>query len=185
MSFEGIPSGELASLTIQLRRFARAKVRDAQAADDLVQETFIAAMAAWRGFEGRSKLRTWLTAILQNKIIDHVRAARRHREVIVSESDRPPWQDGDEQEAEAIGAEAADYAADPSRVVGARQLLESLSLEIAALPERSARALVMTDLEGLDTGEVCDRLRLTPNNLWVVLHRARKHVRGRMQPQFA
>lgn len=184
MSFEAIPGTELASLTSQLRRFARTKVRDADAADDLVQETFMSAMAGWSGFEGRSKLRTWLTAILQNKIVDHVRAARRQREVIVTEADRPAWQDA-EDDAEARAPEATDYASDPSRVVDARQLLERLSIEIGTLPERSARALVMTDVEGLGTREVCDRLALSENNLWVMLHRARREVRGRMQAQFA
>ena len=57
----------------QLYGYAYVRVQDRMVAEDLVQETFLAALAASDGFEGRSSEKTWLTAILKHKIIDHFR----------------------------------------------------------------------------------------------------------------
>ena len=54
-----------------LYNYAFAQVRDGQAAEDLVQETFLAALRARENFRGSSSVRTWLTGILKHKIIDH------------------------------------------------------------------------------------------------------------------
>src|SRR5215208_2789494 len=56
-----------------LLRFASLQLRDGHAAEDAVQETLVAALAAEGSFAGRSNLRTWLTGILKHKIIDAIR----------------------------------------------------------------------------------------------------------------
>src|SRR6266540_4705861 len=61
-----------------LLKFAVLQLRDRAAAEDLVQDTFAAAVGALERFEGRSSLRTWLTTILLHKIADHLRAAGRY-----------------------------------------------------------------------------------------------------------
>lgn len=185
MTLHAIPVAELATLRAQLKRFANARLRDTELAEDVVQETFVAAMASKADFEGRSKLRTWLTAILQNKIMDHLRAAHRARSVIVSESDRPLASHDEDDDLQSRAHEQADFASDPIRILDARQMLENASREIGKLSRQSARALVMTDVEGRDTDEVCGELNVTPNNLWVLLHRARKAVRGGLTAQLA
>src|SRR5476649_422276 len=53
-----------------LYAFAIVRVNDDELAKDLVQETFLAALKRAHAFEGKSSERTWLTAILKNKIID-------------------------------------------------------------------------------------------------------------------
>jgi RNA polymerase sigma-70 factor (ECF subfamily) len=50
--------------------YANARINDDEQAKDLVQETFLAALEKVNSFEGKSSERTWLTAILRNKIID-------------------------------------------------------------------------------------------------------------------
>ncbi len=62
-----------------LYRFAMFRVRDSTAAEDLVQETFLAALGAYKNFNGHSTLRTWLTAILKNKSVDHIRKKAKER----------------------------------------------------------------------------------------------------------
>ena len=54
-------------------RFAQLQLRDAQLAEDAVQETLLAALAGERQFSGRSALKTWVFSILRNKIIDIIR----------------------------------------------------------------------------------------------------------------
>jgi RNA polymerase sigma-70 factor (ECF subfamily) len=177
---------ELDTLQHQLRRFALSRLGDPEAANDAVQDTFLAAMSSRAGFEGRSKLRTWLTAILRNKIADHQRAAARKRSVIVSEAERSDSLEGDDDgEASSCEAQHVDYLSDPGRILDARQVLVAVSRELGKLPPRGARALVMVDIEGRDTEEACDELGVSPNNLWVLLHRTRKALRGEMAAQFA
>ncbi len=56
-----------------LYRFALSRVKDPAVAEDLVQETFLAALRARENFKGQSAGRTWLVAILKHKIVDHIR----------------------------------------------------------------------------------------------------------------
>lgn len=60
-----------------LYRFVLARIGDPAAAEDLVQETLVAALRGWQRFEGRSRPRTWLTGILKHKLVDHLRRGRR------------------------------------------------------------------------------------------------------------
>jgi len=62
-----------------LYSFARFRVRDQAAAEDLVQETFIAALQNHKNYKGQASERTWLTAILKNKIIDYLRKQSREQ----------------------------------------------------------------------------------------------------------
>src|SRR5882672_4854524 len=56
-----------------LYRYALARVRKPEVAEDLVQETFLAAVRGYEKFGGRSSERSWLVGILKNKIVDHFR----------------------------------------------------------------------------------------------------------------
>ena len=60
-----------------LLRYASLQLRDAQAAEDAVQDTLVAALAGEAGFGQRASLRTWLTGILKHKIIDAIRKMSR------------------------------------------------------------------------------------------------------------
>src|SRR6516164_10428229 len=69
-----------------LFNFAVGQLRDPAAAEDVVQETFLAALKARDRFSGRSSDRTWLVGILRHKIYDHLRKVCRERPVRTSES---------------------------------------------------------------------------------------------------
>jgi RNA polymerase sigma-70 factor (ECF subfamily) len=56
-----------------LYRFALSRVKDPSIAEELVQETLLAALKSRANFQGRSTARTWLIAILKHKIVDHIR----------------------------------------------------------------------------------------------------------------
>src|SRR5262245_65446430 len=64
-----------------LFNFAIGQVRDANVAEDLMQETFLAAVKARETFSGQSSQRTWLVGILRHKICDHLRKTCRERAV--------------------------------------------------------------------------------------------------------
>src|SRR5215831_4107233 len=64
-----------------LFNFAIGQVRDPSVAEDIVQETFLAAVKAHDTFSGQSSQRTWLTGILRHKIYDYLRKSCRERAV--------------------------------------------------------------------------------------------------------
>src|SRR5690349_20419280 len=65
-----------------LLRVARLQLRDAALAEDVVQDTLVAALGAKEGFTGRSTVKTWLTGILKHKIVDAIR--RKQREPVAA-----------------------------------------------------------------------------------------------------
>ena len=67
----------IAAIRRDMLRFARMQLRDGGAAEDMVQEALMAAMTSAKGFAGRSAFKTWMFAILRNKIVDHIRASAR------------------------------------------------------------------------------------------------------------
>ncbi|MDY3561152.1 sigma-70 family RNA polymerase sigma factor [Gemmata sp. JC673] len=153
-----------------LYRFALARVRRAEAAEDLVQE---ALLAAWRNraeFDGRSSERTWLTAILKRKAVDWLR--KRVREQL--------------READGAADRFADDLFDrrggwktPPGLWGAVEPLDRAEFWatfracLGKLPERMHTAFALRYLDEAAAGEVCRELGLTPSNLWVLLHRGR------------
>ena len=60
-----------------LLRVAQLQLRDGDLAEDVVQETLLAALAAQAGFTGKSSVKTWLTGILKHKIVDAIRRKQR------------------------------------------------------------------------------------------------------------
>ena len=68
-----------------LYRFALSRIKDQAVAEDLVQETFLAALHGRKSFKGHSAVKTWLSAILKHKIVDYVR--KKSRERTISETD--------------------------------------------------------------------------------------------------
>ena len=74
------PPWDDASITAIRRdmlRFARMQLRDSGAAEDMVQEALMAAMTSAKGFAGRSAFKTWMFAILRNRIVAHICASSR------------------------------------------------------------------------------------------------------------
>ena len=163
-----------------LLRVARLQLRDEALAEDVVQETLLAALSG-SGFSGKSSLRTWLTGILKHKIVDAIR--RKQREPIVasafgdvdSELDIEDF-DGLFKENGAWDAKPADWG-DPDAALSRQQFFEIMNLCLEKLPPNTARVFVMREVMELETDEICKELTITANNLWVILYRARMSLR--------
>jgi len=160
-----------------LYRFALMRVREPATAEDLVQETLLAALRARERFAGNSTERTWLIAILKNKIIDHF---RRH----ARETPLPAGADSDEAiEAMFSAADAGHWVRPPAAWSNPHQALEQAEFFrvfqqcLEGLPARQAQAFVLSELDGLPTDELCKVLEAETSNVWVMLHRARLRLR--------
>jgi RNA polymerase sigma-70 factor, ECF subfamily len=170
---------ELEDLVRYLRRFAGARLREAEAVDDLVQETLSAALASQQDFAGRSTLRTWMTSILRHKIADHVRARIRERAHRGEDAF-----DGDDEagfSAQAVATLWDDAAAgDASAAAERSELLRDLAAGLGTLPKKQAAAFLLCEVQGRDTVEACRQLKVSANNLWIMVHRAKRALRGHL-----
>jgi RNA polymerase sigma-70 factor, ECF subfamily len=163
-----------------LLRVARLQLRDEALAEDVVQETMLAALSG-SGFSGKSSLRTWLTGILKHKVVDAIR--RKQREPSVASSFGDIESELDIEDFDAMfdrrggwEAKPADWG-DPEEALGRQQFLAVMDLCLDRLPANAARVFMMREVMELETDEICKELAITANNLWVILYRARMVLR--------
>jgi RNA polymerase sigma-70 factor (ECF subfamily) len=165
-----------------LLRIATLQLRDRDAAEEAVQETIVAAFAGRERFDGRSSLRTWLTGILKHKIVDAIR--RRQREPLL-EASLPDELDLDDVDGLFRRGGAWDDApadwGDPEAALGRQEFLAVLDQCLGLLPANTARVFLMREVMGMSTDEICKELGISPNNLWVILYRARMALRECLQ----
>jgi RNA polymerase sigma-70 factor, ECF subfamily len=161
-----------------LIRIAQLQLRDADLAEDVVQETLVAALGARDGFSGRSSVKTWLTGILKHKIVDAIRQKQRQPVIAATfddETDReafdPLFKDDGSWD-----APPADWG-DPENALARREFMDVMELCLERLPPNTARVFVMREVMELETEEICKELAITANNLWVILYRARMALR--------
>jgi RNA polymerase sigma-70 factor, ECF subfamily len=173
-----------------LKRVARAYVRTDAIAEEVVQETWLAAIAGLERFEERASLKTWLFHILANRA--RTRAVREARSVpftALAGGQDAPAVDPDRFNGE-DDAWPGHWAApprpweDPERRLQSLEARELLRAAIAGLPEMQQAVLTLRDVEGLDAEEVCELLDLSGANQRVILHRARARVRTELEHWF-
>jgi RNA polymerase sigma-70 factor, ECF subfamily len=163
--------------------YARRRVREETAAEDLVQETFLAAIKSNHSFAGQSSEKTWLTGILKHKIYDYFSKNSHRNELTAEESDLSQYDYMFAREDEWDGHWNDKYAptdwntASPLRHVEEGEFQIVFSGCLTGLPERIANAFVMREVDGLTSEEICGVLTISVNNYWTMMHRARLHLR--------
>ncbi|MCK6409278.1 MAG: sigma-70 family RNA polymerase sigma factor [Thauera sp.] len=180
------PPWDDVSITVIRRdmlRFARMQLRDSGAAEDMVQEALMAAMTSAKSFAGRSAFKTWMFAILRNKIVDHIRASS--REICGADLAGSSDMDAGLEEFDVLfnrrGLWNPDDRpatwADPEASFEQDAFWTVFDLCMNKLPEHIARVYTMRELLELDTAEICAELGITRSNCFVILHRARLGLR--------
>ncbi len=159
-----------------LFRYAHSRLGNRTVAEDMVQETFLAALRAEKNFSGRSAERTWFVGILKHKMIDHLRRQKRERPASAVNSssemgeelfDKSGWWQ----------VKPAKWPADPSEALEAKEFWEAFRHCLENLPQRLRTVFSLREMDELPTEEVCEALKVTPGNLGVLLYRARMGLR--------
>jgi RNA polymerase sigma-70 factor (ECF subfamily) len=170
---------QLAGFHRDLLRFATLQLRNEAAAEDAVQECMLAALNGTQNFANRAQLKTWVFAILKNKIVDTIRQRVREPnlekpEEEVSDIDFDPlfdeyghWNPDDRPA----------HWGDPVKDFENARFLAVLEACLNRLPASTAQVFMMREMLGLTTDEICSELALSSSNCWVVLHRARMSLR--------
>jgi len=159
-----------------LYRFAVARIKDQAVAEDLVQETFLAALRGRKSFKGRSSVKTWLSAILKHKIVDYLR--KKYREQVTNDTDTiTETVNGFFHKNGSWKIRPGKWNMDPSKIYEQRELMDTLFKCLAKLPDRQSKAFMLKEMEGYSTKEICNALEVSPTNSWVMLYRARMFLR--------
>lgn len=160
------------------------RVGNKQTAEDLLQETFLAAIRAINDFRGDSSERTWLVSILKNKIIDHYRKRDVLRETAsyLDESDQSFHQGFFEDDPMRYGHWRRERAprewaisVEPDAMNG--ELGAVLQQCMQSLPEKLRSVFTAKYIEEEKSENICKELGITSSNYWVLIHRAKIIVR--------
>jgi RNA polymerase sigma-70 factor (ECF subfamily) len=175
-------------------RIARAHVADHHAAEDVVQEAWIAALQGLDRFEGRSSLCSWVCAIAVN--IARRQGTRPRRTVPVASLDSG----GTTEAAPTVHPERFQRAGErepggwrqfpmpwpsPEEAAVNTEVRAVIHAALAGLPERQRAVMELRDLHGYDGPEVADLLSVSMGNQRVLRHRARALVRRELETYFA
>ena len=159
-----------------LYRYALTRLQDSAAAEDLVQETFLAALNARENFEGRSSVTTWLTGILKHKLIDHLRKESREQSVKDVESFTPRLDELFDEKGK-WKTEPSKWTVNPTELYERKEFWRILARCLTELSGRLVQAFTLRELEELSTEEICKVLNASATNVWVMLYRARMYMR--------
>lgn len=162
-------------------RFAQLQLRDHHAAEDAVQEAIVAALNAEKNFSGRSALKTWVFAILRNKIIDTIRVQARTVNASALMAETNELDESFDHLFKANEHWQPEMApvpwGDPEDTLRQEQFWAVFDACLTHLPENTARVFMMREFLEFDTDEICAELKLTISNCHVILHRARHGLR--------
>lgn len=153
-----------------LYNYTIVRVDDHEVAQDIVSETFLAALRSKDSFQGKSAERTWLVAILKHKIIDYY---RRKNSIKGSAEVRVDWYDEDKE------GDWMDQRIEDDRNLNIDQVIENQELGatilecLDTLDEKHAEIFRLRTIENYETEAICNEFNITPSNLWVIVHRAR------------
>jgi len=169
-----------------LLRLAMGYVKDRAIAEDVVQETWLTCLRSLDRFEERSSLKTWIFGIALN--IARSRGRRERRVMPFAslfrrdEGSSGPTVDPDRFGGDGMWkAKPTSWTNVPEERVLGQETIARVREAIDMLPAKLREVIVLRDVAGLDGGEVCALLAISPENQRVRLHRARAAVRKMLE----
>ncbi|AWI50106.1 DNA-directed RNA polymerase specialized sigma subunit, sigma-24 like protein [Actinobacillus minor 202] len=167
-----ISEKELNAIRQQMLKFAKLQLSNHELAEDLVQESFLSAFKNINHFKREAAFKTWVFAILKNKIIDYLR--QKGRVVLESEIE-------DEDSPNMFFDESGHWnlACTPSRLkdheenIYTKEFWLIFEACLTHLPAQQARVFMMREFLELSSDEICQKMQLSTSNLHTTLYRAR------------
>ena len=158
-----------------LFRYALSRLREADLAEEIIQETFLAALHSQKYFRGMASEKTWLVSILKRKIYDHFKKVNRDRQLNVT----PPMESirmdvFDRKRGAAV--KSSIWFLDPSTAYEQKEFLKIIKEGLSELPGRLAQVFILREIIELSSREICELMDISICNLYVMMHRARKRM---------
>ncbi len=176
-------SEKIVALRTDLLRFARLQLGDATIAEDVVHEAINAALAS-TAFSAKGSLKSWVFAILRNKIVDLIREQHKiTSESYIEESHSDSDSPFDEKGHWKKNRQPANWQL-PESTLANQQFIDLFEQCVKKLPANTARVFMMREHLGLSINEICVALSLSESNCWVIMHRARSQLRMCLESHF-
>jgi len=164
--------------------YTLSRLNDEEQAKDLVQETFLAALEKADRFEGKSSERTWLTAILKNKIVDVYRkrssGLKPQADINQAENEQHDFFDDDSGHWNSAYSPSPFGIEDHDPLAG-KEFNNVLKKCMQKLPALWLSVFTMKHLDDAATDMICSELKVTQANFWVIIHRAKLNLRACLQ----
>ena len=169
-------------LHLQMLKFATLQLSDPHLAEDAVQEALVGALKNASSFRSTAALKSWVFAILKNKIVDTFRQRKR---LVYAGSLFSADEEADESGAPSLFDLRGQWQAqerprewsDPEASFRDGEFWLVFNTCLEGLPPRQARVLMMREYIGLNSEEICTTVEISMKNLHVMLHRARLRLR--------
>ena len=165
-----------------LYNYALFRVSDRSVAEDLTQETFLSALKNIQSFSENSSLKTWLTAILKNKIIDYYRKVaksnqKEDEQILFNETEEIYYKEGRWKDFWNVNRDPLQWEETPLSNLEKKEFWDAFHKCLNELPENFKAIFTLREMEDIPTDKICKELNLTSSNIWVILHRSRKQLR--------
>ncbi len=174
------PNQWIRSYADLLYKYSVRRLNDSGLAEDIVQETFLSAWKSRSNFRGEASEKSWLFRICKNKIIDHYR--RKDRGIIqlyhnYKYNDHFFDNAGNWIEEE----EPSDWVIDCQKVMDSKEFIIVFDKCLQELKQMQQAAFSLKYLDGLDAEEICMILEISLSYYWVLIHRAKLHLRNSLK----
>jgi RNA polymerase sigma-70 factor (ECF subfamily) len=171
----------MAELRQRMLKFASLQLADPGFAEDAVQEALAGALRNADAFAGRSAFRTWVFAILRNKIADQIRFKRKQSQMIAMPLGHLPDED-EPRYFDANGSWAPENRpsgwGNPEVELLGKDFWRVFETCLDHLPPDQGRVFMMREFVEMDTAEICAEVGITTTNMHVLMHRARLRLRN-------
>jgi RNA polymerase sigma-70 factor (ECF subfamily) len=162
-----------------LFKYAVIRLRDADLVEEIIQETFLAALQSCKNFQGLASEKTWLISILKRKICDHFRRINRDRQINAKSMACLRDDVLDSKRMSAVGS--CMWFPDPSMVYEQKEFLKIIMNALSELPDRLAQVFILREVIELSSQEICEFMNISVCNLYVMIHRSRKRLKHNLQ----
>lgn len=159
-----------------LYNYALIRIDDKHVAEELVQDTFVAALVGRGSFQGKSTIKTWLYSILKNKIADHLRRKYREKSSSLEDYSENYLDDFFDDRGEWL-VKPTKWKDAPQQNFEQQEFLGVVRQCLERLPQKQNDAFRMREFDETGSEEICKVLGISSTNYWVLMHRARLVVR--------
>lgn len=173
-------SAFLNDLRRQMLKFATLQLSDSHLAEDAVQEALMGALKNAKSFAGRAALKTWVFAILKNKIADVLRQKQRlvdASSLLREDEEKEDFSELFDQKGFWQKDERPASWGNPQDSLHQNQFWKVFEVCLEGLPGHQARVFMMKEFVELDSQEICATVGISTSNLNVMLHRSRLRLR--------
>ncbi len=160
--------------------FALRRISNRNLAEDLVQDTFLAALKAKENFKGNSHEKTWLFTILENKITDYYRSQeykfQKQKINIEAEFGAHFFEEDGHWRNEVSPKSWQNIANETTDTL--EEMSRALQDCLKKLPGKLEQLFFLKHVGGSDSKAICKELDITSSNYWVMIHRAKILLRA-------